>query len=381
MSEIFETVNSAAARCTHVADVDASGVSVAVKCERPEFIDALREYFFIPCSPHCKEFPFVGAELIYCHGDDLFFKVLDIASRFRVIERIEFHPDNFYEVIYRDEFGEVLESRGGIRHLIIRSSSRRRYCIITPGFQEGVLEFQKPGIRLIREIAFRAHQSVRYFPLHASVAGTGSRGFLFVGDSGAGKTTLAAVVSAMADEGVFVSSDIALIRHDGTGVDAIGWPGGGISVGTGTLDCLRAAVSVPQPEKVFLHEEGYVRKGKRLVTPAEFSEMLGGRVGVRQSIDAIVFPKITPEDESFQIEQLSFERAFELASSQLRDSISDTHRYGLVDFIGEDIESVNAQALVDLDAATRMLPAFSIHGHPVAIARHLINDLILYSER
>ncbi|WP_155122463.1 hypothetical protein [Burkholderia ubonensis] len=374
MSEIFEVVNSAAARCAHGSDVDASGVSVAVKCERPEFIDALREYFFVPCLPHCTDFPFVGAELIYCHGDDLFFKVLDIASRFRVVERIEFHPDNFYEVICRDEFGEVLESRGGIRHLIIRSSSRRQYCIITPGFKEGILEFHKPGIRLIREIAFRAYQSVRYFPLHASVAGTGSRGFLFVGDSGAGKTTLAAVVSAMANEGVFVSSDIALIRHDGKGVDAIGWPGGGISVGTGTLDCLRATVSVPQPEKVFLHEEGYVKKGKRLVTPTEFSEMLGVRVGVRQSVDAIVFPKITPEEESFQIERLSSERAFELASSQLRDSISDTYRYGLVDFIEEDMEIVNTLALADLAAATSAVPAYAVQGHPVAIARHLVGE-------
>lgn len=374
---IASVIKLASSNCKSRVETHVSGVNIVVEFEKPEFATTLEEYFLTSSAPKFNEFPYSGVKVIYCHDNSLFFRALTISSRFRVIERVEFHPDNFYEIIYTDESGDILESRGGIRHLILRSHSRKTYCVIVPDYNHEVLEFQKPGIRLIREIVFRAHQRAGYFPLHASAASNGVQGYLFVGDSGAGKTTLATTVSTIARSGVFISSDLTLINHVGTSVKAIGWPGGGISMGTGTLESLHSISPTLLSSPKFLHGEGYVKQGKILLTPAEFSKTFKVRVDTQLDIDAVFFPKIDIRDHAFNVEELSFDEAFDLATDQLRNSLSDTHRYGLFDVLEDSISTTNAMAIEKLAAVLKNVPAYSIQGNPISIAHSLSENTLL----
>ncbi|OKB64694.1 hypothetical protein BHU62_21385 [Serratia marcescens] len=373
-AKVNELINLSAQACHHLREVDIYGIKALIQCERDDFLAALNEYFFASCAEIGSQSAMDNVKIVYSHSNELFFHALNVAAEYRVEKRVEFHPDNYYEVIFQDASGDILESRGGIRHLILRSASRQEYCVITPDYKDNVLEYQKPGIRLLREIVFRTYQSINYFPIHASASGFGSRGFLFVGDSGAGKTTMASLLAALADEGKFISSDITLLKNQSDTAHAVGWPGGGISVGAGTLACLSSVVPSASDKKDFKHREGYVRKGKYLLTPSEFTQMFAAEFDSQLSIDAIIFPRIVPEEDACHLAHLPANEAFERASQQLRNSLSDTYRYGLVDILGEDIHEINSQALENLHSIIEKIPAFTVSGNPVAIAHALINE-------
>jgi hypothetical protein len=183
--------------------------------------------------------------------------------------------------------------------------------------------------RHLREIGYRLAEDHGWVCVHASAATIGEHGVLIVGDSGAGKSSLALAL-ATSPAGAFLSNDRTMIdiAPDGA-ARAVTMPGP-IRVNGGTLRALgiegargwNLARPKPAPGTDWLTFHG---ASKLHILPGEWHERTGTPLAVQARIDLVVFPRITQDTDQLSLRGTSLRDARRLLAAQVKSPGDDVY--------------------------------------------------------
>lgn len=149
--------------------------------------------------------------------------------------------------------------------------------------------------RFVREIGFRMLENEGYIGLHASAIEMDSQGYLIIGDSGVGKSTLALTLSKFFKT-TYISNDRIMVKFTNDGVKAVpfGMP---IKVNYGTLKTLEVEDdfrnwdnTIPLVStKTFYDFNG---ENKLNLLPVELKKYMNIKVGSSMKVKGIILPYI-----------------------------------------------------------------------------------------
>ncbi|MFC9331443.1 hypothetical protein [Kitasatospora sp. NPDC057015] len=174
--------------------------------------------------------------------------------------------------------------------------------------------------RHLREIGYRRAEDDGWVCLHASAATLDGRGILIVGDSGAGKSSLALALAA-AQGGAFLSNDRTMITTESDAAPrAVAMPGP-IRLNGGTLQALGFAgarqwdLTRPKPA-TDTDWQTFHGASKLHILPAEWHERTGTPLTPDATVDLIVFPQIVQDAEELHLQVARSGPARELLAAQ-----------------------------------------------------------------
>lgn len=166
------------------------------------------------------------------------------------------------------------------------------YTVITVDDTDAAMN----AARHLREIGYRRAENDGWVCLHASAATIDGRGILFVGNSGAGKSSLALAVAA-ADDGAFLSNDRTMIAISPDAAPrAVAMPGP-IRLNGGTLSALglshasRWNLARPKPASGS-DWQSFQGSNKLHILPEEWRERTGTPLLSSAAVELIVFPQV-----------------------------------------------------------------------------------------
>lgn len=315
------------------------------------------------------------------HGDALALSILALVPQLPPGRVVAHHPDTAYVVRYEDGEYRLLEAIRGVPHALLARSDRA-YAILTDG-REGI-EVLKPALRILRELFVRTAENRDGIVLHASAAAVNGHGFVFVGPSGAGKTTLA-IAMARQVGGVFLSSDRVIVRRTGASHRALTWLAG-INVGIGTcratgrsIDYWRSAV--PRTLNTYFtlaRDRGFEDDDKYCLTPSELAELFQLSCGAEAPLCRIVFPQLLDEDAvPVRVERLPPASVTAGLMEQLRTGCDEVYFPGVV-AIGEEMpDSTGERARAAIADLTKSVPGVALSVSKSHMARLLTRDVSL----
>ncbi|NTA59889.1 hypothetical protein G6L32_14740 [Agrobacterium tumefaciens] len=311
--------------------------SVLLESDDPKQIEVVCDYLLPYLVSSGTPAPAVSLKAV--HDVDVVSALNDVFAQMQPVGQLSHHPDTNYECrqMGRDR---IYLSRKGFPHLIVvRGESN--FCVVTSGGLDP--ESYKPALRLVRELFVRNAEFKGGLSLHASAASIDGAGYVFVGNSGAGKTSLAMAV-ARSTGGSLLSSDRAMLLRNASGYDIIPWP---MVVNIGLGAC-RAAIANPgyweerltTSSNAYFHsynapgEIGPLRFSdgdKYALTPMEAREFFSIDISARAALKAVVFPELLETQEQYaSIRELSENETCAEIEEQLRTTHDRTYPFGIV---------------------------------------------------
>jgi len=193
------------------------------------------------------------------------------------------------------------------KHIIFKSS--QGFTIVSV---EGKYEFMIIS-RFIREIAFRRLQNQQYVMFHSSAVEIDGKGVLIIGDSGAGKTTLALTLCRFYNA-KYVSNDRILLKFNNDGIEGVTF-GIPVKMNYGTLKTLGKEneykdwkLAIPMiSDKTFYDFKG---QHKLNMLPGELNKYLGIKAAGIIQLSAIIVPQIT-ETEAIKFKPCNIKKVLE----------------------------------------------------------------------
>ncbi|MEU9074370.1 hypothetical protein AB0D22_06780 [Kitasatospora sp. NPDC048538] len=183
--------------------------------------------------------------------------------------------------------------------------------------------------RHLREIGYRRAEDDGWVCLHASAATLDGRGILIVGDSGAGKSSLALALAA-AQGGAFLSNDRTMITTESdANPRAVAMPGP-IRLNGGTLQALGFAgarqwdLTRPKPA-TGTDWQNFHGTSKLHILPAEWHERTDAPLTPDATVDLIVFPRIVQDAEDLHLQAARSGPARELLAAQCMSPGDDVY--------------------------------------------------------
>ncbi|MBD0688410.1 hypothetical protein [Streptomyces sp. CBMA123] len=183
--------------------------------------------------------------------------------------------------------------------------------------------------RHLREIGYRRAEDDGWVCLHASAATLDGRGILIVGDSGAGKSSLALALSA-AQGGAFLSNDRTMVTTEADAAPrAVAMPGP-IRLNGGTLQALgfenarQWNLTRPKPA-TDTDWQTFHGASKLHILPVEWHERTGTPLTPDATVDLIVFPQIVQDTEELQLQPARSGPARELLAAQCMSPGDDVY--------------------------------------------------------
>lgn len=154
--------------------------------------------------------------------------------------------------------------------------------------------------RLVREIAFRQLENQQYISFHSSSVVIGDKGYLVIGDSGAGKSTMALALCKYYGA-KYVSNDRIMLKVTPDGIYGIpfGMP---IKVNYGTLKTLEVdneyenwELTIPMVSKNTFYD--FKGENKLQMLPGELNKYLRIDAESKIKVGGIIMPKIKQENK------------------------------------------------------------------------------------
>ncbi|WP_404868493.1 hypothetical protein ACI1MP_10520 [Kitasatospora griseola] len=183
--------------------------------------------------------------------------------------------------------------------------------------------------RHLREIGYRRAEDDGWVCLHASAATLDGRGILIVGNSGAGKSSLALALAA-ARGGAFLSNDRTMITTEPDAAPrAVAMPGP-IRLNGGTLQALGFAgarqwdLIRPKPA-TDTDWQTFHGASKLHILPAEWNERTGTPLTPDATVDLIVFPQIVQDTAELRLQAARSGPARELLAAQCMSPGDDVY--------------------------------------------------------
>ena len=183
--------------------------------------------------------------------------------------------------------------------------------------------------RHLREIGYRRAEDDGWVCLHASAATLDGRGVLIVGDSGAGKSSLALAL-ATAENGAFLSNDRTMITTaSGAAPRAVAMPGP-IRLNGGTLQALGFGnarqwdLTRPKPA-ADTDWQTFHGASKLHILPAEWHERTSTPLAPTTTVDLVVFPRIVQDSDELHLQPARPGPARELLAAQCMSPGDDVY--------------------------------------------------------
>jgi hypothetical protein len=191
----------------------------------------------------------------------------------------------------------------------------------------GNLDVRFALMRVVREFAMSASQTLDEFVIHAAAFSVMNEGIIIAGPKRAGKTTF--LVHCLQASGArFISNDRVVVSLASTEPVLRGMPTL-VSVRDGTLDLLpelqQPLLAARYDYRVALEErkaqgapEAWSRRGDPFdLTPSQFCAVLGVRMSGHAPVRALLFPRISEESDGLRIRHLPARAALERLSTSL----------------------------------------------------------------
>lgn len=190
------------------------------------------------------------------------------------------------------------------------------YVVITTDEDDAAMN----SARHLREIGYRLAENDGWICLHASAATLDGSGILIVGDSGAGKSSIA--LAAATDEGgAFLANDRTMISVSADmAMRAVAMPGP-IRLNGGTLDALGFSdasqwrLTRPKPASASDWQK-FQGNAKLHILPEEWHDFTGTPLASAMSVDLILFPRVVHGAEHVEVRPISSSAARKLVQEQ-----------------------------------------------------------------
>jgi len=361
---------------------DTGPIMLEVRSDNPDQVDCLNDYFGPYLKGGSSETKSKVARLHVSSSPAGYLRTVQLCSKAARVGTIEHHPDTRYEVFRLNRDSTAFLARTGYPHVIVRNSVNN-FEVLHSSLKDP--EGPKPALRLARELVVAEVEGETGATVHASSASIGGEGFLFVGDSGAGKTTCA-LATAFEREGAFVSGDRTIVKFDGTSTSLFGWPMA-VNVGRSALMAILKPSAKDLPSKFrnsyfdeyhssssmqFSNEVG----AKLALSPKEF-ESIGVKFCFDAPLSGVVFPKISPSEvPKILINRLSPIEAAKRFKAQLKIGVNSGHGYGLVrrQYCARSHEADTGRRV---DKLLTSIPCMSLHLTHGALNRVFSGELKL----
>ncbi|MBF8791655.1 hypothetical protein IRZ70_02395 [Pseudomonas monteilii] len=238
----------------------------------------------------------------------------------------------------------LISAYAGRRHVIVR-----RQQTVTCYIKEDDDESLMVPIRIIREIMLQEHENRGAVLVHAAVVAVDGKAAMFVGDSGAGKSTVAFYACKQGAQ--YLSNDKCILDQQ---LNAYAFPMA-VRLAVPTLEHVAGTLTgvVPRfdsPDDIFLNQQyrQWGNKHKVVLTVREYCRLAGARQVLESTIKTLVLPSITPGRGVFEEHPLD-----SAAWPVLRRNISVSHErrdeddwLGLVRLSEED-KQLNKSRVID----------------------------------
>ncbi|WP_282875935.1 hypothetical protein [Pseudomonas peli] len=247
--------------------------------------------------------------------------------------------------LYSGPGGRLLVSTYvGCQHVIVKHKQTVT-CYINEDDDESLMV----PIRVIREIMLQEHENQGSVLVHAAVVAVDGKAAMFVGDSGAGKSTVA--FYACRQGAHYLSNDKCILDQQ---LNAYSFPMA-VRLAVPTIKCVVGTLSdvVPRfdsPADIFLNPQyrQWGNKHKVVLTVREYCRLAEAGQVFESTIDTLVLPSITPGYAVFEERPLD-----STAWSVLHRNISVSHErcdeddwLGLVRLSEED-KQLNKSRVID----------------------------------
>jgi hypothetical protein len=307
--------------CTETLAVELSGLKIQIRASSAAPIDYARNLFTpstplwkISTEPDMSTITMRTISLPAHHVSELVAALRVRSTNLPRPVRLHAHaPAAWYEA----PNGQVLvtEPHPDVAPQIIARHSTD-YIVITSDESDAMMNVA----RHVREIGYRRAQNRGWTCLHASAAAINGRGVLIVGDSGAGKSSLALAI-ATSSKGAFLSNDRTMIAATSANtLKAIAMPGP-IRLNGGTLDALGLnharewVLARPKPDRGSDWKEFHGAK-KLQILPAEWYKQTGTPLSSEMPVDLVIFPEVMPNSNDIEVLSLDASRTREQLAAQ-----------------------------------------------------------------
>ncbi|MBS7422891.1 hypothetical protein [Pseudomonas syringae] len=264
--------------------LDLGVVAVEIVASPPHIVEHIASYFcyesdFKDCSSHYR--------LEVKNLSEVDFATL--LSQFCKVGTITQKAGYTYTLYTGPEGRLLVSSYVGCQHFIVKRQ-RTVTCYINEDDDESLMV----PIRVLREIMLQEHENQGAVLVHASAVVVDGKAVMFVGDSGAGKSTVA--FSACTQGAHYLSNDKCILDQQ---LNAYSFPMA-VRLAVPTVECVIGTLSgvMPRfdsPTDIFLNQE-YRRWGnqhKVVLTVRDYCRLSGASQVLKSTINKLVLPSIT----------------------------------------------------------------------------------------
>lgn len=224
------------------------------------------------------------------------------------------------------------------------------YTVITTDDPDAVMN----SARHLREIGYRLAENDGWVCLHASAATIDGSGILIVGDSGAGKSSIA-LAAATGEGGAFLANDRTMISVSaGTALRAVAMPGpirlnGGTLHALGFSDAPQWHLTRPKPASASDWQR-FQGNSKLHILPEEWHERTGTPLASAMSVDLVVFPRVVHGAEQVEVRPIGPGTARELLQAQCMSPRDDVYVCDWLGIHDANLQNRAARTVEVLDA-------------------------------
>lgn len=294
--------------------LDLGVVAVEVVATRPHIMEHIASYF-------CYESDFKGCAYRYQleirNLAEVDFDAL--LGQFCKVGTVRQKAGYTYTLYIGPEGRLLVSTYIGCQHLIVKHQQTVT-CYINEDDDESLMV----PIRVLREIMLQEHENHGAVLVHAAVVAVNGKAIIFVGDSGAGKSTIA--FSACRQGAHYLSNDKCILDQQ---LSAYSFPMA-VRLAVPTVECVVGTLSgiVPRfdsPADIFLNQQyrQWGNKHKVVLTVREYCRLARAGQVLKSTINTLVLPSITPGYAVFEERPLDG-----TARSVLHRNISVSHDRG-----------------------------------------------------
>lgn len=232
----------------------------------------------------------------------------------------------------------------GFRTFYVVSRGSTEIDLVTPA--NNMMAVRIALMRVVRELAMNYAQQAGCLVIHGSAFVVGGGGTIIAGPKRAGKTTLLVHVLRQ-DAAKYLSNDRVVVSFEETGPVLYGMPTI-VTVRQQMLEMFpelrsrlldssyRSSLTLGEANQRLHRPIRPAEDGRFFLSPAQFCELLGASPVARGQVRALVFPRVTGQRGTIEIEQLSahvaavrmIESLFSAGSAQKTSSVFALSSYG-----------------------------------------------------